>query len=69
MLFFRDHMIHIAPKKITVTAPKKGKVVSRKKFLEIQRQKSYEMISKFKTRKDLNLGNGLNIKIGGWFFY
>ena len=62
-------MIHIASKKITVTAPKKGKVVSRKKFLEIKRQKSYKMISKFKTRKDLNLVNGLNIKIGGWFFY
>jgi GLPGLI family protein len=52
-------------KQSSIEAPKKGKVVSQKKFLEIQKQKSDEMIEKFKTRKGLDLGNGLNIKIGG----
>ena len=52
-------------KKISIQEPKKGKVVSQKKFLEIEKQKSEEMIKKFKTRKGLDLGNGLNVKFGG----
>ena len=52
-------------KKISIQEPKKGKIVSQKKFLEIEKQKSEEMIKKFKTRKGLDLGNGLNVKFGG----
>lgn len=51
--------------KITIQEPKKGKVVSQKKFTKIQKQKSDEMMEKFKGRKGLDLGNGINIKIGG----
>jgi GLPGLI family protein len=51
--------------KSKIEEPKKGKVVSQKKFTKIQKQKSDELIEKFKTRKGLDLGNRLNIKIGG----
>jgi GLPGLI family protein len=52
-------------KKITVTEPKKGKVVSQKKFTKIEKQKSNELMEKFKGRNGVDLGNGINIKIGG----
>jgi GLPGLI family protein len=52
-------------KKITIEEPKKGKVVSQKKFTKIEKQKSGEMIEKFKGRNGVDLGNGINIKIGG----
>jgi GLPGLI family protein len=51
--------------KITVTEPKKGKVVSQKKYTKIQKQKTDEMMEKFKGRNGLDMGNGINIKIGG----
>ncbi|TXD62320.1 GLPGLI family protein [Polaribacter sp. IC066] len=51
--------------KITIQEPKKGKVVSQKKYLKIQKEKSDEMMEKFKGRNGLDLGNGVNIKIGG----
>lgn len=52
-------------KKNIIIEPKKGKVVSQKKFIKIQNQKSDEMMEKFKSRKGLDMGNGMNIKIGG----
>ncbi|WP_298779971.1 GLPGLI family protein [uncultured Polaribacter sp.] len=52
-------------KKITIVEPKKGKVVNQKKFDEIQDKKSKEMLEKFKSRRGVDLGNGMNIKIGG----
>jgi GLPGLI family protein len=51
--------------KIEIEEPKKGKVVSKKKFDKIQKQKSKEMMEKFKSRKGVELGNGINIKMGG----
>ena len=51
--------------KITIEEPKKGKVVSQKKFIKIEKQKSDELIEKFKGRNGVDLGNGINIKIGG----
>ncbi|MFQ3305587.1 MAG: GLPGLI family protein, partial [Polaribacter sp.] len=52
-------------KKITVIAPKKGKVVSQKKYIKIQKQKRDEMMEKFQGRNGFDMGNGINIKIGG----
>jgi GLPGLI family protein len=51
--------------KISIQEPKKGKVVSQKKYTKIQKEKSDEMIEKFKGRNGVDLGNGVNIKIGG----
>jgi GLPGLI family protein len=51
--------------KIIIEEPKKGKVVSQKKYNKIQKQKSKEMMDKFKGRNGVDLGNGVNIKIGG----
>ena len=51
--------------KIKIEEPKKGKVVSQKKFTEIEKQKSDELMEKFKGRNGVDLGNGVNIKIGG----
>jgi GLPGLI family protein len=51
--------------KISIQEPKKGKVVSQKKYIKIQKEKSDEMIEKFKGRNGVDLGNGVNIKIGG----
>jgi GLPGLI family protein len=51
--------------KITIEEPKKGKVVSQKKFTKIEKQKSDELMEKFKGRNGLDMGNGINIKIGG----
>ena len=51
--------------KITIEEPKKGKVVSQKKFIKIEKQKSDELMEKFKGRNGVDLGNGINIKIGG----
>jgi GLPGLI family protein len=51
--------------KTTILEPTKGKVVSQKKFTKIQKEKSDELMEKFKGRNGLDLGNGINIKIGG----
>jgi GLPGLI family protein len=50
---------------IKIEEPKKGKVVSQKKYDEIQNKKSKEMLEKFKSRNGFDMGNGVNIKIGG----
>jgi GLPGLI family protein len=51
--------------KSKIEEPKKGKVVSQKKFTKIQKQKSDELMEKFKGRNGFDMGNGVNIKIGG----
>ena len=52
-------------KTVVIEEPTKGKVVNKKKFDKIQKQKSDEMMEKFKSRKGVDLGNGINIKMGG----
>ncbi len=52
-------------KTIKIDEPEKGKVVTQKKFDEIQEQKSKEMIEKFKSRNGVDIGGGINIKMGG----
>ncbi|UAM98398.1 GLPGLI family protein [Polaribacter litorisediminis] len=52
-------------KTITIEEPTKGKEVSKKKFDKIQKQKNQEMMEKMKGRKGIDLGNGINIKMGG----
>ena len=51
--------------KIAITAPEKGEVVSQEKFNKIQEEKSKEMMERFKNRNGMDLGHGMNIKIGG----
>jgi len=51
--------------KSKITAPEKGEVVSQEKFNKIQEEKTKEMIERFTSRKGMDLGNGMNIKIGG----
>ncbi len=51
--------------KVAIKEPKKGKVVSQKKFNKIQEKKSNELMEKFKSRNGMDLGNGVNIKMGG----
>ena len=51
--------------KSKIEEPKKGKVVSQKKYIKIQKQKKDEMMEKFKGRNGFDIGNGVNIKIGG----
>lgn len=51
--------------KSIIIKPLKGKVVSQKRFNKIEKQKSDEMMEKFKSRKGFDLGNGVNVKIGG----
>ncbi|WP_159947047.1 GLPGLI family protein [Polaribacter septentrionalilitoris] len=51
--------------KIVIEEPKKGKVVNQKKFNKIQEEKSNELMEKFKSRNGMDLGNGINIKMGG----
>lgn len=50
---------------IKIEEPQKGKIVSQKKFDEIQEQKSKEMMEKFKSRNGVDIGGGINIKMGG----
>ena len=50
--------------KITIQEPQKGKVVSQEKYTKIQKEKSKEMMEKFKGRNGVDLGNGINIKMG-----
>ena len=51
--------------KSKIEEPKKGKVVSQKKYTKIQKQKRDEMMEKFKGRNGFDMGNGINIKMGG----
>lgn len=51
--------------KIKIEEPTKGKVVTQEKYEKISEEKSREMMEKFKSRRGVNLGNGVNIKIGG----
>lgn len=51
--------------KITIVQPVKGKVVSQRKYSKIKKQKRDEMLEKMKSRKGMDLGNGINIKMGG----
>ncbi|WP_026775432.1 GLPGLI family protein [Polaribacter sp. Hel_I_88] len=48
-----------------IKEPTKGKVVSLKKYKKIQKEKSDELMEKMKSRKGIDLGNGINIKMGG----
>lgn len=48
-----------------IEEPTKGKVVSLKKYTKIQKQKTEELIEKMKSRNGIDLGNGINIKMGG----
>ncbi|WP_397445299.1 GLPGLI family protein [Polaribacter sp. R77954] len=50
---------------IKIQEPEKGKVVTQKKFDEIQKQKTKEMMEKFKSRNGVDIGGGINIKMGG----
>ncbi|PQJ80588.1 GLPGLI family protein [Polaribacter porphyrae] len=51
--------------KLAINEPKKGKLVNEKKFNEIQQKKSKELMEKFKSRNGVDMGNGINIKMGG----
>ncbi len=50
---------------IKIKEPEKGKAVNQKKYDEIQEQKSKEMMEKFKSRNGMDIGGGINIKMGG----
>ena len=49
----------------TIEEPTKGKVVSLKKFTKNKKEKNDELMEKMKSRKGMDLGNGINIKMGG----
>lgn len=51
--------------KINIEEPEKGKIVSQSKYEEIKKEKSAEMMEKMKSRKGIDLGNGINIRMGG----
>lgn len=51
--------------KIKVEEPEKGKIVSQAEYERISREKSKEMMEKFKSRNGVDMGGGINIKIGG----
>ncbi len=51
--------------KIDVKAPEKGEIVSQEAFNKIQEEKTKELMDRFKGRNGVNMGGGINIKIGG----
>lgn len=51
--------------KIKINEPEKGAVVNQIEYDEISRKKSKEMMERFKSRNGVDMGNGINIKIGG----
>lgn len=51
--------------KIVITEPTKGKEVNQEEYQKISREKSKEMMERFKSRNGVDLGNGINIKMGG----
>ena len=50
---------------VVIEEPTKGKVVSLKKYTKIQKEKNDELMEKMKSRNGIDLGNGINIKMGG----
>ena len=52
-------------KNAVINEPKKGKKVSLKEYRKIKKKKSDEMLERFKSKKGVDLGNGINVKIGG----
>ena len=64
-IFVCTEIILNSSEKTNILEPIKGKVVSQKKFTKIKKEKSDELMEKFKGRNGLDLGNGINIKIGG----
>ena len=50
---------------IIIEEPIKGKVVSLKKYTKIKKEKNDELMEKMKSRNGIDLGNGINIKMGG----
>ena len=51
--------------KTEIEAPKKGEIVSQAAYNKIQKEKSKELMDRFKGRNGVNMGGGINIKIGG----
>ena len=51
--------------KIEVKAPEKGEIVSQEAYDKIQEEKTKELMDRFKGRNGVNMGGGINIKIGG----
>ena len=51
--------------KIEVKAPEKGEIVSQEAYNKIQEEKTKELMDRFKGRNGVNMGGGINIKIGG----
>ena len=51
--------------KIDVKAPEKGEIVSQEAYNKIQEEKTKELMDRFKGRNGVNMGGGINIKIGG----
>ncbi|QNM85569.1 GLPGLI family protein [Polaribacter pectinis] len=51
--------------KNSIDEPLKGKVVSLKEYHKIKEEKTKEMMEKFKSRNGFDIGNGINIKMGG----
>jgi len=51
--------------KISLEEPTKGEIVSQEKFNQIQKEKNDELMEKMKSRNGIDLGNGINIKMGG----
>lgn len=51
--------------KIEVKAPEKGEIVSQEAYDKIQEEKTKELMDRFKGRNGVNMGGGVNIKIGG----
>lgn len=64
-VFVCTEIILNSSEKTNIMEPTKGKIVSQNKFIKIQIEKSDELMEKFKGRNGLDLGNGINIKIGG----
>jgi hypothetical protein len=64
-VFVCTEIILNSSEETNILEPTKGKIVSQNKFIKIQKEKSDELMEKFKGRNGLDLGNGINIKIGG----
>ena len=64
-VFVCTEIILNSSEKTNILEPTKGKIVSQNKFIKIQKEKSDELMEKFKGRNGLDLGNGINIKVGG----
>lgn len=47
---------------IAIKKPKKGEKVNQKEFNKIQKRKSEEMMGKMRSKKGMDLGNGINVR-------